>query len=462
MRNTRNTIARAVAFIAASALLSSCGNTAAPSQTETTTAATTTAVETAATETVTEPSAVEAEAPVVGVTTAETKKTEKVKLETKSEVEIFSRMTVGDLVSASNAMITNADAALDTAALGEHEVNIIYDQNGEIGQQTVKYNVADTSAPVLFNFGGNTLVRGSAFELDDLISYADNYDRAPTASYTGDLDPYTTGDYEIKVTVTDSSGNSTDLTIPIKVTESAGEQVIDAGTEMDFSTLSNYTSGNPLKGIDVSEWQKEIDFATVKGAGCEFCIMRAGYRSKDGIVEDEFFARNLESSKAAGLLRGVYFYSTATTVDEAREEAAWLAGKLNGEALDMPIAFDWENFVSFQQYGINLNDLNRIYDTFASELQKSGYNVMLYGSSNFLDTFWNCGENSPARTAKCWVANYDLSFEGISYIWQCSGSGKLSGVPGSVDLDLWYQNATAPADIPNEAPPAPAETEAAQ
>ena len=201
MRNTRNTIARAVAFIAASALLSSCGNTAAPSQTETTTAATTTAVETAAAETVTEPSAVEAEAPVVGETTAELRKTEKVKLETKPEVEVFSRMTVGDLVSASNAMITNADAALDTAALGEHEVNIIYDQNGEIGQQTVKYNVADTSAPVLFNFGGNTLVRGSAFELDDLISYADNYDRAPTASYTGDLDPYTTGDYEIKVTV---------------------------------------------------------------------------------------------------------------------------------------------------------------------------------------------------------------------------------------------------------------------
>ncbi len=450
----KDTIVCAVAFLAASALLSSCGKTAAPAQSETVTEpSTTTVVEAPVTTEASEPTAVEADAPVVGETTTKPKKVEKVKLETKPEVDVFSRMTVGDLVSASNAMISNADATLDTAALGEHEVSIIYDYNGDIQQQTVKYNVVDNTAPVLFNFGGNTLVRGNAFELDDYISYADNYDRAPTASYTGDLDPYTTGDYEIKVTVSDSSGNSTDLTIPIKVADSVGEQVIDAGTEMDFSTLSNYTAGNPLRGIDVSEWQKEIDFASVKGAGCEFCIMRAGYRGRDGIVEDEFFARNLESSKAAGLLRGVYFYSTATTVDEAREEATWLVGKLNGESLDMPVAFDWENFVSFQQYGINLNDLNRVYDTFASELEKNGYNVMLYGSSNFLDTFWNSGEGSPARTAKCWVANYDLSFEGVSYIWQCSGNGKLSGVPGTVDLDLWYQNAVNPADIPNEAPP---------
>lgn len=411
---------------------------------------------------VTEQPAVEADAPVVGETTTEAKKTADLKLETKPEVDVFSKMTVGDLVSASNAMISNADAAIDTTTLGEHEVNIIYDHDGDIQQQTVKYSVVDKDAPVLFNFGGNTLLRGSAFDINDYISYGDNYDRAPVASYTGDLDPYTTGDYEIKATVTDSSGNSTDLNIPISVVDSTPDETVDAGTEMDFSQLATIAAGTPKMGIDVSVWQNEIDFASVKGAGCDFCIMRAGYRTGDGIKEDSFFTRNLEGSKAAGLLRGVYFYSTATTVEQAREEAAWVIEKLNGERLDMPVAFDWENFAGFQELGINLNDLNRVYEAFASDIEKAGYNSMLYGSKNFMETFWNSGSNSPQSTALKWVADYDLdNFAEYHYIWQCSGSGKINGIEGNVDLNLWYDTTTDPADIPNEAPPTPsAETEA--
>lgn len=450
---------RAVALIAAAALLSSCGAGAGDSSqaSETVPASTeTTPAVTSAAETT--PKAVEAQAPITGETTAATKKpTEKLKLDTRKDVEIFSKLTIGDLVSSSNAMVTNADASLDTNSLGEHEVSLILELDGDVQQKIVKYNVVDSEKPVLFNFGNNVLQRGNVFDIEDYISYGDNCDRAPTAAYESDLDPYTEGDYEVKATVTDSSGNTAELNFTINVTDNIPVPSVDAGTEMDFSQLKAAFGDKGKCGIDVSEWQKEIDYASVHSAGCDFAIIRAGYRGDNGIVEDEFFTRNVEGARSAGLSVGIYFYSKAMTVEQAREEAKWVIDKLGGKTTELPIAFDWENFEKFQQYGINLNDLNRVYAAFADELSKSGYDCMLYGSSNFLTSFWSSGENAPAKNAKRWEANYldPTKYEGSSYIWQCSGSGKLNGIEGSVDLNVWFESNVPAADIPNVAPPTP-------
>ena len=83
-------------------------------------------------------------------------------------------------------------------------------------------------------------------------------------------------------------------------------------------------SGNAKVGIDVSKWNKEIDWDKVKNAGVQFAIIRAGYRGSvtGSLVEDPMFVANMKGAEAAGLPVGVYFFTQAVDEKEAVEEAS--------------------------------------------------------------------------------------------------------------------------------------------
>ena len=100
-------------------------------------------------------------------------------------------------------------------------------------------------------------------------------------------------------------------------------------------------------GIDVSEHQKIIDWGKVAADGIDFAIIRAGYRgySVGGIFADEYFHDNLTGAAANGLDIGVYFFSQATTVEEAEEEAEYLVSLLQSypaNIVTLPVFYDWE------------------------------------------------------------------------------------------------------------------------
>lgn len=71
-----------------------------------------------------------------------------------------------------------------------------------------------------------------------------------------------------------------------------------------------------IKGIDVSQYQGNIDFAKVKAAGVMFAIIRAGF-GKYTSQKDPYFEQNYKNAKAAGLDVGVYWYSYATSTADA-------------------------------------------------------------------------------------------------------------------------------------------------
>ena len=101
-------------------------------------------------------------------------------------------------------------------------------------------------------------------------------------------------------------------------------------------TGSQYTVS---QGVDVSDWQNEIRWQEVAQSGIDFSVIRCGYRSY-GIGElriDPRFEENYAGAGAAGLRRGVYFFSQATTVEEAREEAAYVLQSLDGRPLELPV-----------------------------------------------------------------------------------------------------------------------------
>ena len=95
----------------------------------------------------------------------------------------------------------------------------------------------------------------------------------------------------------------------------------------------------PLFGIDVSHHQGKINWPAVASDGVSFALIRMGYRgySQGGLAMDSSFAYNLEQAQSSGIAVGLYFFSQAITVEEAREEAAFLLEVLGDTKIAGPI-----------------------------------------------------------------------------------------------------------------------------
>ena len=112
------------------------------------------------------------------------------------------------------------------------------------------------------------------------------------------------------------------------------------GTE----TNVRLADGASVFGIDVSKWNKEIDWQKVKAAGVEYAIIRCGYRgaSTGALVEDPYFEKNIKNATEAGVRVGVYFFTQATTPVEAVEEASMVLMLCNQYQISFPLYIDTE------------------------------------------------------------------------------------------------------------------------
>lgn len=302
---------------------------------------------------------------------------------------------------------------------------------------TMAYDVVDSVPPlVLWSGDGTVLERGTEFDINNVIGYGDNADPKPAVTVDGSVDMNANGSYPLHVTVTDASGNNVDWDLTVTVADSLPVYSDDYPRTQFGDFTSRYSGEGRSFGIDVSVWQGDIDFKAAKAAGCEFAVIRIGY-SVDGKIEiDDKFEQNLTRAKEAGIKTGLYLYSYDNTVEKARSSAAEIVSLLGGETLDLPVAFDWEDFGRFQTYEMSFNDLNEMYDAFAEELKNSGYDCMLYGSLNYLEKVWEDTDKRPV-----WLAHYtdQTDYEGPYMMWQASSSGRINGIDGDVDMDILYE-----------------------
>lgn len=353
--------------------------------------------------------------------------------ETYESAEVYHEVKLSEFITDTNVTLKEPDKKINTKELGEKSVKVKFEYEGEEYEKKLTYNVVDTTKPVALNMGWSPYVKlNQPFNLSSIVGYVDNYDRSPELTYTGEVDTSNIGTYDITVTVTDQSDNSTswDMTVLVLSEIPAPE---DNNPRVNFTDFVDYYCyENVSYGIDVSAWQTNVDYEKVKEQGCEFVIMRMGYYYGE-IVMDDYYRQNMENATAAGLDVGVYFYTTANTEDEAREQARWIVEQLDGRELDYPVAFDWEEWGQFQQYGMNSHDLNEIFEAFCDELEKNGYTGMLYSSKNFLNNFWENKNNRPV-----WLAHYvdETDYEGQFAIWQASAYGRMDGIEGDVDMNI--------------------------
>lgn len=190
-------------------------------------------------------------------------------------------------------------------------------------------------------------------------------------------------------------------------------------------------------GIDISVWQKGFNFDKAKAEGVEFAILRGAYHtSKDKCFED-FYAK----CKARSIPVGVYLYSMAKTVAEAKEEAAFLINNvLKGKQFEYPIYMDVEDKV---QRKLGKKKLTEIVVAFCETLEAAGYYVGIYASASFFKSYLI--EEKLTKYDK-WVAqwNKECQYKGEYGLWQFGGESnpiRTNKVAGMVcDQDYAYKN----------------------
>lgn len=191
------------------------------------------------------------------------------------------------------------------------------------------------------------------------------------------------------------------------------------------------SSDEIYQGIDVSEWQGNIDFQAVRDAGIEAVYIRS---SEGNDYVDHYFEANYSKAREAGLKVGFYHYVTARTVEEGREEARFFARVISSKEIDLRLAMDFESFGN-----LSVQEVNEISEAFLTTLEEvTGKEVVIYSdASNARDVF----SRELAETYPIWVAEYFVQEPFDNGKWetwvgfQWTDRGRVSGISGSVDRD---------------------------
>lgn len=352
--------------------------------------------------------------------------------------EYGDKIVLDNLVSIEDGYLINGDKEYDYKDTGEQTVTIDYqDTKKHKGKYDVIINIVDSVKPVLSISNNLYVLKDNDIDVCKRAFYADNADRNTACQVIGDIDTTKEGKYKVNVKVTDASGNYVDKDVVVNVIEKFEETPeVEIVPDKIEDMILKYKTKDTLIGIDVSNHQGDIDWETVKNSGVEFVFIRIGYghNREAKIMEDEKFRQNLEEARNAGLKVGLYFYSYATEIWEAEEQANWIVKTLNGEKIDLPIVFDYETWKSFPTYNINIVDLNKVAKRFLDILHDNGYEGMNYSSKYYLNTIWNISEYPTWLAHYVSKTNYDKDFK----VWQFSNTGEVPGINGFVDLDVLY------------------------
>ena len=186
--------------------------------------------------------------------------------------------------------------------------------------------------------------------------------------------------------------------------------------------------------IDVSEWNRDINWNAAKEAGVDYAIIRCGF-GKTGI--DKYFTINMEEAAAAGVIIGVYFYSYATDYDSAVTEAKHCIDLIEDyrDIIKLPVFYDVEE-------ERNIPRITDVCMGFINTMNYYGYNCGVYTSGSWYSAYFK-----DISTDYIWLA-YWGSDDGIPHtkpdycdIWQFTSKGSVSGVGNRcVDCDIVYNN----------------------
>lgn len=198
------------------------------------------------------------------------------------------------------------------------------------------------------------------------------------------------------------------------------------------------------KGIDVSKWQGTINWESVKAAGVEFAMLRAGYGQ--GNIDAQF-ERNASECTRLGIPFGVYWFSYAYTPEMAKREAQFCMDAVRGYKPEYPVAYDFEydSVDNAAEKGVSVTKAlaSSLVRAFCEEVKAGGYYPMVYANPNYLAAYFDA---DIPKEYDIWLAKWprdpDIAVEPeqAGGMWQYTSSGTVSGITGRVDLDAAYKD----------------------
>lgn len=350
-----------------------------------------------------------------------------------NKIEVYSNIKLSDIIELKGYALVN-DYKIDTDELGTKELEFEYINYEETKKEKITINIVDTTKPFISLGDHYNHLVGTNFTFYDDVLCADNYDRNIKCEIIGDYDTSIVGDTNLKVIAKDKSGNIEEKEFVLKVVEKPIEAAYTK--PIDIKDAINNKPENAKLMIDVSKWQKDIDWKKVKEAGIDYAMLRLGTQKaldQESIL-DEYFEKNIKEAQENGIKVGIYYFSYANDTNDAIEQANWVIEQLNDYKIELPISFDWECWKYYKDLNINIHDLNEIGKTFLDTIKANGYDIINYGSKNYLVNIWDIDQYD------VWLAHYTTktNYEKEYLMWQFTDRGLVPGINGYVDLDYYY------------------------
>ena len=218
---------------------------------------------------------------------------------------------------------------------------------------------------------------------------------------------------------------------------SYGFKYID-GQKDYFDGNGNLAAKNAKKIIDVSAYQKDINWDTIKSIGdVDGAIIRVGWGMSynDEAGTDSKFDRNIKAVKRLGIPYSIYLYGYAACNNAAEKEAKFVTEMM--KKYNIPSnTFIWYD----AEENRSRNIYNQVIPTFVNRMHSNGYkNVGVYGNLYYLDSTNGVLNTNTIRNYPIWVAQYykKLQYTGNWRGWQFTSTGSINGINGNVDVSVF-------------------------
>ena len=334
------------------------------------------------------------------------------------------------------------DRELFYEEIGEKKISFIYlNKNKKKRKAEIKLNIVDTIKPLVFGANYFKSYQGVKKDFTKNFLILDNYDREVKKVVENDIDFDKLGKYKLILKATDNSNNITIKEFTVEIVEKpkdnkeTSKTVKRVGVKYE-DIYTEYKNNKTKIGIDISKWQGNVDFQKLKEANVEFVMIRLGYQTGFGkeLVLDKYYEQNIKLANKYGIKAGVYFYSYAKDVKDAKKQAEFIKKHIKNYKIDMPVAYDFEDWKNVEKAKLSIYDINKNAKTFLDEIKKDGYQVLNYGSKYYLENIWNIDYPT-------WLAHYTnkTNYSKDYKMWQLTENGLISGIQGFVDVNVLYE-----------------------